>query len=130
MDDPRFTSQDARAANSAELVALIADRFARQARAELGRLLDGQRCIWAPVQTVDEITDDPQVRANGYLAQLRGAATGQPFEVVAIPAKLGRTPGAARAPAPALGEQTESSLLGLGYSWDDIGGLKDAGAII
>ena len=130
VDDPRFASQDARAANSPELVSLIVDRFAKQPSAELGQLLDTEHCIWAPVQTVDEITDDPQVRANGYLAELRHSATGEPFEVVAMPAKLSRTPGSPQASAPALGEQTEAGLLDLGYTWDDIAQLKEAGAII
>jgi len=31
--------------------------------------------------------------------------------------------------APELGQHTEDILLGLGYSWDDIAALRDAGAI-
>ena len=129
VEDERFASQDQRAANSPELVSLVADRIVSKPRAELARLLDAENCIWAPVQTVDEITDDPQVRANGYLAELRHPDGGQPFEVIATPAKLSRTPALARTPAPTLGQQTEAELLDLGYTWDEIGALKQKGAI-
>ena len=32
--------------------------------------------------------------------------------------------------APEAGEQTEQLLLELGYDWDDISALKDAGAVL
>ena len=130
MVDERFATQDERAINNVGLISLIAERLSSRPRAEWGRRLDAEGCIWAPVQTVDEIANDPQVRANGFLAELNRPGSGDPFEVVAMPAKLERTPGRPQGPAPALGEHTEARLLELGYGWDKIGDLKTKGAII
>ncbi len=128
--DPRFATQDARAANSTVLISLIAERISRRPWKDWVPGFDEQGCIWAPVQTVDEIATDPQVLANGYLTKLNRNGNGDPFGVVAMPSKLERTPGIATSPAPALGEHTEARLLELGYTWDQIGDLKSSGAII
>ncbi len=40
-----------------------------------------------------------------------------------------RTPGRVQRPAPELGQDTEMVLLELGYTWENIGALKDQGAI-
>lgn len=128
--DSRFATQNARAANSTDLISLIAERISSRPRKDWGPRLDEEGCIWAPVQTVDEIANDPQVRANGYLAELHRHNSDESFGVVAMPAKLERTPGIATTPAPALGEHTETQLLELGYTWDQIADLKSSGAII
>jgi crotonobetainyl-CoA:carnitine CoA-transferase CaiB-like acyl-CoA transferase len=128
--DSRFATQEDRAANSTDLISLIAERISSRPRKDWGTRLDEENCIWAPVQTVDEIANDPQVRANDYLTQLKRPGTDESFGVVAMPAKLERTPGRASTPAPALGEHTEAQLLELGYTWDQIADLKTSGAII
>ena len=91
--------------------------------------MDAEGCIWAPVQTLDQVVNDPQLHANGYAATLRHDQHGD-FRVVSAPIKFQRTPGQVRRAAPELGQDTESVLLESGYSWDDIQALKDADAII
>jgi crotonobetainyl-CoA:carnitine CoA-transferase CaiB-like acyl-CoA transferase len=34
------------------------------------------------------------------------------------------------APAPELGQHTEEVMLELGYTWEEIGAMRDAGAIL
>jgi formyl-CoA transferase len=73
------------------------------------------------------VAADPQVWENGYLQEVddgNGAevqVVGSPITLSAHPAKLGGM-------VPELGQHTEEVLLELGYSWDDIGGLRDGGA--
>jgi formyl-CoA transferase len=43
--------------------------------------------------------------------------------------QLSETPGRVQGPAPELGQHTEEVLLELGYDWDKIIALKEAGAI-
>ena len=81
------------------------------------------------MQTLDEVADDPQVRANGYTAALTHDEEGE-FEVVSAPMGFHRTPARPTRPAPELGQDTESRLLELGYGWDDITAMKEAGAIL
>jgi formyl-CoA transferase len=66
---------------------------------------------------------DPDVWANGYLVNVDGT------DVVAAPVRFSATPAQPSAVAPELGQHTEEVLLELGYSWDDIARLQDAGAI-
>ena len=130
VSDSRFATQENRTANSRDLISLIAERISSRTLIDWGPRFDQENCIWAPVQTVDEIAADPQVRANDYIAQLRREDSDDSFGVVAMPAKLERTPGVATTAAPALGEHTEVQLLELGYTWDQIADLKTNGAII
>jgi len=129
IDDPRFVSLGARAKNATVLVDILDERFAAHDLDEWTERLDAERCIWGHVQTLDKTADDPQVRANGYLARMEHETDG-PFEVLNPPMKLSRTPGAVGGLSEAVGASTEQALLDAGYTWDDIAALKDEGAII
>jgi crotonobetainyl-CoA:carnitine CoA-transferase CaiB-like acyl-CoA transferase len=128
-DDPHFDTHDHRRGNSRELIRILDERFASQARDEWGRRMDAEGCIWAPVQALDEVIRDPQVHANGYMTALQHGS-GQEFHVVATPMHFRRTPGKHRGPAPEIGQDTEQVLLELGYTWNEILKLKEQGAII
>ena len=50
--------------------------------------------------------------------------------VVGLPVRLSDTPGQIRTAAPEFGQQTEQILTEeLGYSWEDVGRLKEAQVI-
>ena len=70
-----------------------------------------------------EVVADPNVWANGYLVNVDGVDT------VAAPVSFSATPAQTSAVAPELGQHTEEVLLDVGYTWDDIAALRDAGAI-
>jgi crotonobetainyl-CoA:carnitine CoA-transferase CaiB-like acyl-CoA transferase len=53
-----------------------------------------------------------------------------PVEMVAGPVDFSGTPWQARSMPPEVGQHTEEVLLELGYTWDDIIQLKEAGAIV
>ncbi|MCH8110191.1 MAG: CoA transferase [Chloroflexi bacterium] len=129
IDDPRFDDHFHRVEHSQELFRILEEQFATKSRPEWAKLLDEEGCIWAPIQTLDEVIEDPQVRANGYTSALEHQEEGE-FEVVTTPMSFQRTPAEAKSPAPELGQHTESKLLELGYTWDDITALKEQGAII
>jgi crotonobetainyl-CoA:carnitine CoA-transferase CaiB-like acyl-CoA transferase len=128
LNDPRFNSLDARAQNSRALVGILAEVFASAPRAEWGRRLDAHGVIWAPAQSMTDVVDDPQARANGYFTTIDHPNAG-PFEVVDAPFRFGRSTVTARGPAPELGQHTEEVLLELGYSWEEIGALREGGAL-
>ena len=127
--DPRFDSHVNRIQHSKELVEIIEDRFSSGSLEHWATKLDQQRCIWAPVQTLDQVVDDPQLQANGYTTTLTHAEEGD-FEILTSPIKYARTPALPSAAAPELGQDTETTLLELGYDWDEIITLKEKGAII
>ncbi|HWP67385.1 MAG TPA: CoA transferase [Candidatus Limnocylindria bacterium] len=128
--DPRFVDMATRAANAAACVALLDQTFATRPRAEwIARLAPSGDFIVSIVNSVDDLPDDPQVQANGYVTTFEHPAFG-PTRVVGMPVRLSETPGSIRLPAPEFGQHTEEILIDvLGYSWDDIGRLRDAGVI-
>ncbi|MCK6556744.1 CoA transferase [Candidatus Binatia bacterium] len=126
--DPRFTDVFARAQNGMALIELLDGIFATRPRAEWATRFDAHDLVWAPVQTVSEVVDDPQARALDAFATVPHR-TGEDIRVVRSPVEFSGTPGSIRRAAPELGEHTEEVLLEHGYTWDDIATLKEKGAI-
>ncbi|WP_280464106.1 CaiB/BaiF CoA transferase family protein [Nocardia carnea] len=126
-DDPRFADMAARAAHRAECVAELDAEFARRTFAEWKQLLSRLDAPWAPVQSVGELLDDPQVLANDYLGVVETEA-GPAYRLPTGPVQFDERPPVLRR-APEHGEHTEDLLLELGYSWSDIAELQDAGVV-
>jgi len=125
--DPRFRSMQDRIENAAEAVALLDRIFATKPRDQWIKILRaGGDFIFTPVNSVDDLPDDPQVVANHFVTEFYHPAYG-PTKVVGLPMNLSETPGALRRPAPEFGQHTEEILTELlGYSWQDVARLKDA----
>ncbi|MFQ5874076.1 MAG: hypothetical protein ACE5JL_09775, partial [Dehalococcoidia bacterium] len=68
--------------------------------------------------------------ANGSRAIPTAIQADKTIKVVASPMQFDDAPFKARAPAPELGQHTEEVLLELGYTWADIGRLKEQKVII
>jgi crotonobetainyl-CoA:carnitine CoA-transferase CaiB-like acyl-CoA transferase len=130
IDDPRFNDIRARGINAAELVAILDRRFAAKPRGEWIKILEqGGDFIYSVVNSVSDLPADPQVKANDYLVDYELPSWGK-VQLVGMPVKLGETPGEPRGHAPELGQHTEALLIDLlGYTWDDIARLREAGVI-
>jgi crotonobetainyl-CoA:carnitine CoA-transferase CaiB-like acyl-CoA transferase len=125
-EDPRFADMTARRANWQECVAELEAEFATRTFSEWKELLYQMDAPWAPVQAVEELIDDPQVVANGYIGEVD--EDGLRYRLPTVPVQFdGRPPALHRAPEP--GEHTEAILLELGYTWDQIAELQAAGAL-
>jgi crotonobetainyl-CoA:carnitine CoA-transferase CaiB-like acyl-CoA transferase len=126
--DPRFADITARAEHRRECSALLDEIFESRTFAEWCSIFADERFPWAPFQRVPEIVEDRQVAANGYLGEVvveGGANFRLPTGAVQFddrPAELVR--------APEHGQDTESVLLDLGLSWDDLIECKEKGAIL
>ena len=110
-----------------ELFAALAPVFSARSTAEWCSQLELAGIRHAPVRDYAAVAADPSVWDNGYL--LRGAELGSPDDVVGTPVRFSATPASASGHAPELGQHTEEVLLDLGYTWDEIGKLRDDGAI-
>ncbi len=129
--DPRFANLGARAQNAAACVAIIDAAFASKPRADWLKLLndDPGDYIYTIVNSVDDLPDDPQVRANDYVVTIDHPQHG-PTKMVGVPVQLSETPGSVRTPAPELGQHTEEILMDvLGWDWDRISALREKGVI-
>ena len=122
---------EARKENTAALTSVIDEVMVTRSLAEWKERLGGMQAVWEPVQTMHELAVDPQVTENGYLQPLVGADTYEsaPTHLISAPAQFDEQ-AFTTSPAPELGQDTETVLLELGYSWDDVVDLKLQGAII
>ncbi|MET8211453.1 CoA transferase [Streptomyces sp. NPDC005373] len=128
VEDPRFAALRARGENREACVVELEAEFARRTFEEWKDLLARIDVPWAPVQAVEELLTDPQVIANDYIGEVELEGGGS-YAMPTVPVQFDERPPALRR-APEHGEHTETVLLELGYSWEDIAGLKDAGAIV
>jgi crotonobetainyl-CoA:carnitine CoA-transferase CaiB-like acyl-CoA transferase len=127
IQDPRFIDMSARRENREECVRLLEAEFALRPFSEWKNLLNQIDAPWAPVQAVEELLDDPQVHANGYVGEV-SLDDGTTYRLPAVPVQFDEQPPPLRR-APESGEHTEQVLLELGYEWEDIVSFKEAGAI-
>jgi crotonobetainyl-CoA:carnitine CoA-transferase CaiB-like acyl-CoA transferase len=128
IDDPRYATLPARRENAAACVAELDDEFGKRTFTEWKKLLAGLDAPWAPIQSVPELLNDPQVQANGYIGAVE--IDGEPaYRLPAVPVQFDGQPPPLRR-APEHGEDTETLLAEIGYDWDDILGLKESGVIL
>jgi crotonobetainyl-CoA:carnitine CoA-transferase CaiB-like acyl-CoA transferase len=121
--DPRFADVDRRRTHAAEAVRLLDAHFLT---APAGHWLDRLRAreLWvAPINRLEDLIDDPQVAANGYLLEIDGGdiAARMPFTV------RGHEPG--RAAAPEHGADSDAVLAELGFSGEEVASLREAGVV-
>jgi crotonobetainyl-CoA:carnitine CoA-transferase CaiB-like acyl-CoA transferase len=80
--------------------------------------------VSAPINTLLEASNDPDVIANGYVTEVEYRKYGKKLKVHGSPWNFSETP-ARFGIAPELGEHNEAVLTELGYSAAEIQGLRD-----
>ena len=115
-------------ARGRRIVELLSETFASDGRDVWLEKLRRADVVCAPLQDYPALVRDPQVLANELIVELEHPRVG-PVRQVGLPVKLGRTPGGPRSTAPEHGQHTEEVLLAAGYSWDDIGRLREQGVV-
>lgn len=128
--DPRFATMENRRANNSALEALIAERLREGDSDEWMQRFVECDVMAAPVKSMREALQDPQVLHSGLVQPTQHATLGA-IKTATLPIKLGGSnkgnpPSSA---APVLGEHSESVLRELGYSTETIAALIDAGVL-
>lgn len=126
-EDPRFKTLADRLQNTTACVEELDAIIRTKTLAEWAPIFDANQVWFAPVQTLPEVAADPVAQAAGCFVEVD--APEGPVRQVATPATFYGTPVENRRWAPELGQDTESVLLELGFDWDGIIALKEAGAI-
>jgi crotonobetainyl-CoA:carnitine CoA-transferase CaiB-like acyl-CoA transferase len=126
IDDARFADSDARRANAEELHARFAERIGSRPLADVVAALAAEDTLFSTMASPLEVIDDPQVVANGYLAQ---HPTEPRARLATSPMQFDDEMTEIRRAAPALSEHTAEVLAEVGYSAADVDALREAGAI-
>ncbi len=122
--DERFTNNSKRVENRAELVALLSDIFMQRGNEAWFKLLKEAEVPCAPVQTVDQVFQAPQVLHRDMLMEVEHPTAGN-VRMAGIPVKFSVTPASVRRPPPLLGEHNGEILKNwLGMSTEAIDELK------
>jgi len=128
-NDPRFNTMESRAYNCEKLVCIIEKRIISKDLVEWEKIFTNHDCIYERIQSPTEVVNDEQAIANNYFADVI-MNNGLAGKLISTPVKFIENPATIKSSAPELGQNTESILLGLGYSWADIAQLKEQGIIL
>ncbi len=122
-NDPRFATDDARNANGDALIDILGERFATRDFADWQPMLETLDIPWELISSIEDVTNDPQVHANGIMRKM--SVGGTPVSIVAGPTAWdGAQFCAEPVPAPVLGSDTAALLAEVGYGADVIADMK------
>ena len=123
-DDSRFEKNSNRVENRSLLIGLLAEIFLDRSTDEWLKLLNSVGVPCAPVQTVDQVFQAPQVLHREMLVQVEHPTAGI-VRMAGIPVKFSATPASVRLPPPLLGQHTEEVLASwLGMDGQEVAELK------
>lgn len=111
-----------------KMLATLDTCFARDSRDRWVEILRAADIVAAPINTLLEAVEDPDVVANGYIAEVDYPEHGKTAKVHGSPWKFSETP-PQFGRAPKLGEHNAELLARIGYSEDDIEALQTDGVI-
>ena len=128
-DDPRFADNPARVENFDELKKILEERTTKKPSAHWLEAFDKVNVPNGPINDIAQVVGDPQVLARKMIVDVVHPVAGV-MKIPGVPIKFSDTPAEVEAPAPILGEHTESVLIGLlGLSKDAVEELRRDGAI-
>jgi len=124
--DPRFHDIGARLANQDELDRLMAVCTRQFDCEELLQRLIAADVLTAPINEVEDVVKDPQIRHNRMIVPVEHPVLGR-VEVTGVPIRFYGTPCSVERHPPMQGEHTRELLADLGYGSGDIEALIEAG---
>jgi alpha-methylacyl-CoA racemase len=101
----------------------LAEVFRSKTRDEWCRLMEGSDVCFAPVLSLAEAPDHPQMRARGTFVEVEGVRQPGPAP------RFDRTPGSIERPPARPGEHTDAALADWGFSDEERAKLRESGAI-
>jgi crotonobetainyl-CoA:carnitine CoA-transferase CaiB-like acyl-CoA transferase len=122
--DPRFAVNVERVRHRRELEVHLEAAIARHDREPLLKLLEEAGVPATPVNTVDQVMNDPQTAARGIVERVVHPRLGE-IPVIGTPVKFSRLRPGVRTPAPLPGQHTDEVLAEHGYSPEAIAALRD-----
>ncbi len=122
--DERYRTNTARIINRDTLIPQMAEAIQGRTSADWISTFESRAVPCGPINTIDQVFEDPQVIARNTRRVLSSERVGS-LAVVANPVRMASHDTTAAKAPPCLGEDTDAVLSGvLGLSADEIAGLK------
>jgi len=129
LGDERFKDNPSRTRNHDQLEPILKEITQTKKTAEWVALMDKNDIPCGPVNSIDQVVDDPHTAAREMITEVEHSKAGR-LKVVNSPLKLSRTPVKIERACPELGEHTEEVLQNLlGFSQEKITELRSLQAI-
>jgi crotonobetainyl-CoA:carnitine CoA-transferase CaiB-like acyl-CoA transferase len=122
--DPRFASNSERVKNREAVDELLTNRFLTQTKQEWTERLSSCGVPCGPVNTLDEVFQDPQVLDRKIVVEMDHPRAGK-IKALGCPVTMSNTPMELRLHPPLLGEHTEEILLALGYEQSQVNRFRE-----
>jgi crotonobetainyl-CoA:carnitine CoA-transferase CaiB-like acyl-CoA transferase len=126
-EDPRFALWE-RAKNAEALGRILYDEFHKWSTADILARLVAEDVPCGPVNSLEQVFDDPQVRHNDSVVELEHPVAGR-MRMAKPAARFSRTQPAPGAAPPLHGEHTHAILAELGYDEAARAKLVEAGVV-
>ncbi|MCL4813119.1 MAG: CoA transferase [Vicinamibacteraceae bacterium] len=127
--NPRYATLAARAAHIDDVYRETAAIMATRTTAEWIAALEPTPVPFTPVSSIDDLFDDPHLRAVGFWQELEHPTEGR-LRTTAPPIEFSATPARVRRLAPRLGEHTREVLLEAGFSDAELAALEAEGVTL
>jgi crotonobetainyl-CoA:carnitine CoA-transferase CaiB-like acyl-CoA transferase len=126
--DPLFRDRKGRQENHEELSKRLQEVFRGGSRDDWVRQLRDKDVPCAPMNTLDEVFQDPQVREYGFPVEVEHPKMGK-LRLVGSAVEMSRTPPKIKSAPPVLGEHNEEILRELGFDQETVKKLKAANVL-
>jgi crotonobetainyl-CoA:carnitine CoA-transferase CaiB-like acyl-CoA transferase len=126
--DERFATNAMRVRHRAELLEVLTPLMKQHSVERWCELAQQEGFPCGPINTIDRVFRDPQVRTREMQIQMNSPSYGE-LDLVASPMRLSASPVSYRRAPPSLGQDTHEVLRDLHYSDDEITSLRDSGVV-
>ena len=123
ISDPRFVTNDQRAAHRVEFIAEVSARTRRRAMRTWMELFNQAGIACGPIYSIDQVFGDPQVQTYEMVKSVRHPQLGE-IDLLGSPILMSESESAIDCASPEKGDHTDEILRALGFTAGEIANLR------